>query len=82
MSCGSRRAIKVSDTTAEVVLRDANGRDIRIPRDQLESLDETRQSLMPVGTVTQLSFTELIDLLAFLKNDEAQRSLRQRQTGN
>ena len=72
--------LKVSDTTAEVVLRDANGRDIRIPRDQLESLDETRQSLMPVGTVTQLSFTELIDLLAFLKNDEAQRSLRQRQS--
>jgi putative heme-binding domain-containing protein len=68
--------LKLSDTPREVVLRDANGRDIRIPREQIESLAETRQSIMPEGTVGQLAFTELIDLLAFLKNDQAQRSLR------
>ena len=69
--------LKISDTETEVVLRDPNGRDIRVPREQLESLEATKQSLMPVGTIGQLTFTELIDLLAFLKSDEAQRSLRQ-----
>ena len=68
--------LKVSDTLTEIVRRDANGRKIRVTRDQLETIEETKQSLMPVGTVGQLSFSELVDLLAFLKSAWAQRVLR------
>ena len=70
--------LKVDETPSQVVLRDANGRDIRLRRDQLDVLEETRQSLMPEGTVNQLNFTEFIDLLAFLKSSEAQSELRHR----
>ncbi|MGD9646019.1 MAG: PVC-type heme-binding CxxCH protein [Pirellulales bacterium] len=68
--------LKVSANEREVVLRDAQGKDITIPLDEIDELAETRTSLMPEGVVAQLSFQEFIDLVAFLKSREAQEALR------
>ena len=68
--------LKISANEREVVLRDAQGKDITIPADEIDELAESRTSLMPEGVVAQLSFQEFIDLVAFLKNREAQESLR------
>jgi putative heme-binding domain-containing protein len=68
--------LKVSDTSTELVLRDANGRDIRIPKAELDEVQASKVSLMPENAVGQLSFEQFIDLLAFLKDRKAQESLR------
>lgn len=68
--------LKVIDNPQEVVIRDANGRDVRIPASQVDQKEESRKSLMPEGVVAQLSFQEFIDLVAFLKDRAAQVSLR------
>ncbi|QDU98263.1 PVC-type heme-binding CxxCH protein [Lignipirellula cremea] len=65
--------LKISETEQEVVLRDANGRDIRLPADQVDELIADKISLMPEGVIAQLSFQEFIDLVAFLKNKQAQQ---------
>lgn len=68
--------LKISANEREVVLRDAQGKDITIPADEIDELVESRTSLMPEGVVAQLSFQEFIDLVSFLKNREAQEALR------
>ena len=68
--------LKVSETAEEVVLRDANGRDIRVAKDDIDSIRPEKLSLMPDNVVSQLSFDQFIDLLAFLKSRSAQESLR------
>ena len=68
--------LKLKDAADEVVLRDANGRDIRIPSSEIDVKQASKKSLMPEGTIAQLSYAELIDLLAFLKDAGAQRALR------
>ncbi|MCA9200777.1 MAG: HEAT repeat domain-containing protein, partial [Planctomycetales bacterium] len=67
--------LKLSEDNREVVLRDANGRDIRINKNEIEELDPSQTSLMPDGTVAQLTLTEFVDLLAFLKDGRSQKSL-------
>jgi len=68
--------LKVTDDAARVVLRDADGRDITIPKEEIDELEASRKSLMPEGVVSQLSFQEFVDLVAFLKDRQAQHSLR------
>jgi putative membrane-bound dehydrogenase-like protein len=68
--------LKVSDTATELVLRDPNGRDVRIPKAELDEVQASKVSLMPENSVSQLSFEQFIDLLAFLKDRPAQESLR------
>ena len=68
--------LKVSETSAEVVLRDATGRDLRVPKADVESLAASKVSLMPDDVIAQLSYDQFIDLLAFLKSRPAQESLR------
>ena len=68
--------LKVIDKPAEIVIRDANGKDVRIVRDDIDELAATKVSLMPEGVVAQLTFDQFIDLVSFLKNREAQESLR------
>lgn len=60
----------------QVVLRTAEGKDIVIPRGEVDEMTEAKRSLMPDGVVGQLSFQEFIDLIAFLKDRPAQESLR------
>ena len=71
--------LKISANEREVVLRDAQAKDITIPLDEIDELVESRTSLMPEGVVAQLSFQEFIDLVAFLKNRSAQEALRAEQ---
>jgi putative membrane-bound dehydrogenase-like protein len=68
--------LKVSQTADEVVLRDANAKDVHIPTRDLEDLTASKQSLMPDNAIAQLSYEQFIDLVAFLKDRKAQESLR------
>jgi putative membrane-bound dehydrogenase-like protein len=68
--------LKVAETPQQVTLRDAQARDITVPRDEIEELAETKKSVMPEGVLAQLNYQQFIDLVAFLKSKEAQESLR------
>ncbi|HEX4606834.1 MAG TPA: PVC-type heme-binding CxxCH protein, partial [Urbifossiella sp.] len=68
--------LKVSETGTELVLRDANGRDLRLPKGDIDEVTPSRLSLMPDNTVSPLTFDQFIDLLAFLKNRPEQELLR------
>lgn len=68
--------LKVSETAAELVIRDANGRDVRVAKEDAEAVAPTRLSLMPDNTVAQLGYDQFLDLLAFLKSKSEQESLR------
>ena len=68
--------LKVTETGKELVIRDANGRDIRLAKDDVESISPTKQSLMPDNVASRLTYDQFIDLLAFLKSRQEQESLR------
>ncbi|OWK45617.1 PVC-type heme-binding CxxCH protein [Fimbriiglobus ruber] len=68
--------LKVSETPQAVVIREANGHDVRIGKEDLDELSVSKVSLMPDNVISQLSYDQFIDLLAFLKNRAAQESLR------
>lgn len=69
--------LKMMDDKQEVVLRDAAGKDIRIPAGEIEDKEASKQSLMPDGVIALLKFQEFVDLVAFLKDKQAQESLRE-----
>ena len=68
--------LKISESPKEVVIRDANGRDLRLAKDDIESIGPSRLSLMPDNAVAQLTLDQFIDLLAFLKSRKEQEGLR------
>ena len=68
--------LRVSETPTEVVLREASGRDTRLLKADLDEFGPVKVSLMPDNAVSQLSYDQFIDLLAFLKSRSAQESLR------
>ena len=68
--------LRIVDTPEQVIIREANGRDITLRKSDLEEFSAVPVSLMPDNAVSQLSYREFIDLLAFLKNRNAQESLR------
>jgi putative membrane-bound dehydrogenase-like protein len=68
--------LKVKEDAKEVVIRDANGRDNRVAKDEIEALAPSKLSLMPDNVVSQISYDQFIDLLAFLKSRAEQESLR------
>lgn len=68
--------LKVSESPTEVVLREPNGRDVRLAKDDIEKLAASKTSLMPADAIAQLSYDQFIDLIAFLKNRQQQESLR------
>jgi putative heme-binding domain-containing protein len=57
--------IPIRQDDEEIVLRDAEDRELRIPVAAIEEKQDGR-SLMPDGTVDQLTRGELVDLVAFL----------------
>ncbi len=59
-----------------MVLREATGKDIRVPAKDLDELTASKVSLMPDNVVAQLNYGQFIDLIAFLKDKKAQESLR------
>lgn len=68
--------LKVVDSKDEVVIREATGRDVKIARKDLDKLSASKLSLMPDNVVSQLSYEQFIDLVAFLKSRKEQESLR------
>jgi putative heme-binding domain-containing protein len=72
----SYTGLKVSQSAEEVVLREATGRDVRIPTKDLDELNVSKTSLMPDNVVALLTYDQFIDLTAFLKDRQAQESLR------
>jgi quinoprotein glucose dehydrogenase len=68
--------LKIKEDEKEVVIRDANGRDTRVAKDDIESLTASKLSLMPDNVVSQISYEQFLDLLAFLKSQKEQESLR------
>lgn len=68
--------LKVKDDAKEVVIRDANGRDYRVAKEDVEALAPSKLSLMPDNVVSQISYEQFIDLLAFLKSKKEQEALR------
>src|SRR5262249_22460055 len=63
-------------TPKEVVIRDANARDLRFARTDIDQIAPSKVSLMPDNVVSQLTYDQFIDLLAFLKSRTEQESLR------
>jgi quinoprotein glucose dehydrogenase len=68
--------LKIKEDAKEVLLRDANGRDIRVAKEDIDSLNPSKVSLMPDNVVAQITYEQFIDLLAFLKSQKEQESLR------
>jgi quinoprotein glucose dehydrogenase len=68
--------LKIKEDAKEVVLRDANGRDVRVAKADVVSLAPSKVSLMPDNVVAQLNYEQFIDLLAFLKSRKEQEGLR------
>jgi hypothetical protein len=52
---------------AEIVVRDAQGHDVRIDRGDVEQLVRQTQSLMPEQLLRDLSPGEAADLIAYLR---------------
>jgi putative heme-binding domain-containing protein len=56
------------ETVDALFLNGSDAVEVRIPRDQIEDLKQSRQSIMPQGLDAQLTHGELADLLAFLQS--------------
>lgn len=56
------------ETGASVTLKQANNETIVLPRDQIERMESTGKSLMPIGLEKDLTVQEVANLLSFLKN--------------
>jgi putative membrane-bound dehydrogenase-like protein len=56
----------VEETPESVLLRDAEGRDTRIAKKDIEMRSKGQKSLMPEDVVVQLSEDELVDLVEYL----------------
>jgi len=68
--------LKVSQNAKELVLRDPTGKEVRIAAADLDDVVATKKSLMPDDVVRHLSFSEFIDLVAFLRDRKSQEDLR------
>jgi putative heme-binding domain-containing protein len=68
--------LKVAQNDKELVLKDATGKEVRIPAADLDEVAASKKSLMPDDVVRHLSFGEFIDLVAFLRDRKAQEELR------
>ena len=69
--------LKIAENDKAVIIRDpSQAEDILIPRGDVKELRPGQKSAMPDNVVSQLSAAELIDLVAFLKDEKAQASLR------
>ena len=58
----------VEKTDAEVILRDAQDKEIRLPAKQVETLVPQRQSLMPELLLRDMTAEQVADLLAYLES--------------
>jgi putative membrane-bound dehydrogenase-like protein len=57
-----------TETATSVTLKQPEGKTVTIPRDQIEELRSTGQSLMPEGLERNITLQQMADLISFLKN--------------
>ncbi len=60
--------LMVEESTSEVVIRDAMGKDVRLKRDDLELLIAQPKSLMPELQLRDATAQDAADLIAFLQS--------------
>ncbi len=65
---GKLSGIIASETPAAITLHDIAGQETIIPRSEIQTLEASATSAMPVGLEAAISVKEMSDLLAFLKN--------------
>ena len=58
--------LKMSDSEQEIVVRQADGKDVPIAKETIESFKLQPQSLMPTGLAAEMTAQELADLVEFL----------------
>lgn len=58
----------VAESTADIRLREAGGKEHLVRRRELESFQSTQLSLMPVGFERELKAQDLSDIMAYLKS--------------
>lgn len=56
----------VSDKPNELVMRDVTGREVSVPKDNIEAWEKVPGSLMPPGLTAGLDKQEFLDLVSFL----------------
>jgi putative heme-binding domain-containing protein len=57
-----------SETATEIILATGPNQEVRLPRDEIDEMQNSKVSIMPAGLEKQLSVQDLLDLVAFLKN--------------
>lgn len=60
--------LMVSESSEAVVLRQAGGKEVVIPRNEIARLQASGKSLMPEGIEKEVSIQQMADLLEFLKS--------------
>ena len=53
-----------------VVLRSSEGRDMLVPRKEIEEMDSSKSSLMPEALLSGMSAGEVRDLFAYLRGNQ------------
>ena len=56
-----------SETPEQIVLRQPEGKETTVPRAEIEEMQGTGKSLMPVGIEKEVTISQMADLLEFLK---------------
>ncbi len=62
----SLSGLLVEDAPTHIILRDAEGRDTRVARKDVESRTKGEKSLMPEDLVAHMSATDLVDVVEYL----------------
>jgi putative heme-binding domain-containing protein len=62
----SIRGLLVEETPDQVTLRDANGKDARVAKVNIESRSKSPVSIMPADSIGYMSETDLVDIVEYL----------------
>jgi putative heme-binding domain-containing protein len=57
-----------AENSESVTLRQPEGREVTVPRSEIDELKATSKSLMPEGIERDVTVEQMADILAFLKN--------------
>jgi putative membrane-bound dehydrogenase-like protein len=60
--------VVAAETATSITLKQPEAKLVTIPRDRIESMKSTGQSLMPVGLEKTVSTADMADLISFIKN--------------
>jgi putative heme-binding domain-containing protein len=66
----SLQGIITSESQSAITVRNANGQVTTVTREEIASQKALNMSAMPVGLEKDISYQDMADLLAFLKNEK------------